>query len=104
MAAPNVDKMSLKELLVLEEKLEVAIAAAKDREKAELKAMLEEKAARAGFSVQEVFGFRKGKGKKVVVKYVNPQNPAETWAGRGRKPLWLVAKLKKGAKLEDFAV
>lgn len=104
MAVPNVSKMSLKELLVLEAKVEEAIEAAREREKAEVKSMLEEKAARAGFSVQEVFGMRKTRGKKAGIKYRNPQNPSETWAGRGRQPLWLVAKLKKGAKLEDFAV
>jgi DNA-binding protein H-NS len=37
-------------------------------------------------------------------KYVNPENPAETWAGRGLKPCWLAAKLKSGKKLEDFSI
>jgi DNA-binding protein H-NS len=102
MAVPNVNKMSLKELLTLEGKVGAAIEKARERERAEVKSMLEEKAARAGFSVQEVFGMRKGRGKKAAVKYRNPQNSAETWAGRGRQPLWLAARLKKGAKLEDF--
>jgi DNA-binding protein H-NS len=38
------------------------------------------------------------------VKYQDPAAPHNTWAGRGRKPGWLVAKLKAGAKLEDFRV
>jgi DNA-binding protein H-NS len=37
-------------------------------------------------------------------KYVNPENPAETWAGRGLKPRWLAAKRKSGKKLEDFSI
>jgi len=34
--------------------------------------------------------------------YVNPENPNETWSGRGKRPNWLVEKLDNGAKLEDF--
>jgi DNA-binding protein H-NS len=40
----------------------------------------------------------------VPPKYRNPENPEETWAGRGLKPRWLAAALKSGAKLEDFAI
>src|SRR5271165_3288331 len=40
----------------------------------------------------------------VAAKYRNPENPAETWAGRGLKPRWLAAALKSGKKLEDFAI
>jgi DNA-binding protein H-NS len=35
---------------------------------------------------------------------LNPDNPGETWSGRGRKPKWLVAKLDKGKKITDFAI
>jgi DNA-binding protein H-NS len=40
----------------------------------------------------------------VAPKYRNPENPAETWAGRGLRPRWLVAALKGGKKVEDFAI
>jgi DNA-binding protein H-NS len=40
----------------------------------------------------------------VPPKYRNPENPAETWAGRGLKPRWLAAALKSGKKLEDFSI
>src|SRR5271157_2902853 len=40
----------------------------------------------------------------VAPKYRNPENPAETWAGRGLKPRWLTAAMKSGRKLEDFAI
>jgi DNA-binding protein H-NS len=43
------------------------------------------------------------KGKKVQPKYRNPSS-GETWAGRGARPLWLVAALKKGKKVEDFLI
>jgi DNA-binding protein H-NS len=51
----------------------------------------------------ELFGGR-GRGKGSAAKYANPDNRTETWTGRGRKPNWLVAKLKKGANIADFAI
>ncbi len=44
------------------------------------------------------------KGKKLPPLYRNPKNRAETWAGRGNRPRWLVAALKGGKKLEAFAI
>jgi DNA-binding protein H-NS len=43
-------------------------------------------------------------GSKVAPKYRNPDNPSETWAGRGLRPRWLAAALKGGKKLEHFAI
>ena len=40
----------------------------------------------------------------VAPKYRNPENPAETWAGRGLKPRWLAAAIKSGKKPEDFLI
>jgi DNA-binding protein H-NS len=42
------------------------------------------------------------KGKKVPPKYRD--KAGNTWAGRGAKPRWLVAAIKEGKKLEDFAI
>jgi DNA-binding protein H-NS len=48
----------------------------------------------------------KGRGLRgaVAPKYRNPENPAETWAGRGLKPRWLETAIKSGKKLEDFSI
>lgn len=40
----------------------------------------------------------------VAPKYRNPEQPSETWAGRGRKPRWLAAQLKSGKRIEDFRI
>jgi DNA-binding protein H-NS len=40
----------------------------------------------------------------VVPKFRNPDRPSETWAGRGKTPRWLAAKLKSGRRLEDFRI
>lgn len=44
------------------------------------------------------------KGQKVAAKYKNPQNPSETWTGRGVKPRWLRALVDAGKKIEDFLI
>ena len=41
---------------------------------------------------------------KVAPKYRNPDNPSETWAGRGQQPKWLASRLTGGKTLEDFLI
>ena len=103
MARPNLEKMSLKQLLELEAKVQSAISTARERERVEVRKALAELAEKHGFRLQELMGGR-GRGKVTAPKYANPEDPSQTWTGRGRKPNWLVAKLKKGANMSDFAI
>jgi DNA-binding protein H-NS len=41
---------------------------------------------------------------KVVPKYRNPKNPAETWSGRGKQPHWVKVQLKAGKTLKHFLI
>jgi DNA-binding protein H-NS len=41
---------------------------------------------------------------RVLPKYQNPNEPSETWSGRGKQPRWLVAALKTGHSIEDFII
>ena len=40
----------------------------------------------------------------VSPKYRNPDQPSETWAGRGKQPRWLVEQLRSGRRVEDFRI
>lgn len=106
----SVDTLSLKELVDLETKVKRAIAAARDKERNELKRKVTELAQNHGFSVNELFGAARGarggaKGKSLgIARYANPDDSSDTWTGRGRKPNWLLERLKKGGKLDDFAI
>jgi DNA-binding protein H-NS len=40
----------------------------------------------------------------VFPKYRNPNNPSETWAGRGKQPRWLVSQLQAGKNMSDFLI
>ena len=106
MRAIRLEKMSLKDLRDLEKKIRNAITATKERERSQVRAKIEDLAAQSGFSMDELFNSRRNGSriKTIVPKYMNPENASETWTGRGRKPKWLVSKLKKGAKIEQFAL
>ena len=45
-----------------------------------------------------------GRKREVAPKFRNPDNPAETWAGRGRKPKWVEEKLAAGRQLDDLRI
>jgi DNA-binding protein H-NS len=41
---------------------------------------------------------------RVFPKYQNPDEPSETWSGRGKQPRWLTAALKSGHTIEEFVI
>jgi DNA-binding protein H-NS len=105
MNATQINKLSLKELVALDAKIKSAIATARVREHANIKQRMAELAASHGFSISDFFGNGRGSnGSRGVAKYANPADRSQTWTGRGRKPNWVVASLKKGARLQDFAI
>jgi DNA-binding protein H-NS len=40
----------------------------------------------------------------VLPKFRNPDEPSETWAGRGKQPRWLRKHLRSGKRIEDFRI
>jgi DNA-binding protein H-NS len=106
MARPGaLDKMSYAELT----ELELRIARLKVEKQNEARNMLREQmntmAKDHGFDLRELMdGRRKEKG-KVTVKYRDPENPENTWTGRGRMPRWMVAATKgRKASKDDFLI
>ena len=102
--AKDPERMSFRELQDYEQKLKKAKISVQERSRSELRQRLETIAALAGFKLGDLFGGRGGKGRKVAAKYANPDDASETWTGRGRKPRWLVAKIKAGEKQEKFLI
>ena len=41
---------------------------------------------------------------KVQPKFRNPDNPSETWSGRGKMPRWLVLLVASGRNRDEFRV
>ncbi len=104
--APAVEKMSLKQIEALEARIADAKAAAMEEAKAEVKAKIDAVLESSGLTIGDLYPRAKqANGRsKAGVKFRNPKDPSQTWSGRGRRPLWLVEAVKKGAKQESFAV
>ena len=101
---PNLEKMPFAELLALRDEIDEVIDARKNEEKVALRQQLADMAREKGFNLDEVVG-RSVKRSAVDVKYRDPDNPENTWTGRGRMPRWMSALVKKrGVKKEDFLI
>ena len=89
--------MSIDKLMKLKSDVEAALAPKVTEQRRALEAEL-----------SKLGGYQRGKkssaGRAVAPKYRNPENPSETWAGRGLKPRWLAAAIKSGKSLDDFAI
>ena len=105
MARINLDKMSYADLVELRGQVDRVMIHKQSAERAALLQKMAEMARNAGLSLDEVLGkSRRGKG-SVAVKYRDPKNPENTWTGRGRMPLWMVAATKGSkAKKDDFLI
>jgi len=112
MSKPDLAKLSFAELTALMQETNELIAAKRTEE---LKVLVDgwaRKAAANGFSVREVIDemsqyLPKSEPKAVGVKNVthrNPNNPAETYAGKGPLPAWLKAAIAAGKSKDDFRV
>jgi DNA-binding protein H-NS len=99
----NLKSMSIDKLSKLREQVEAALSTKVIEERRAVQEQLGrlERLATGGLRARRGGGGPRG---AVAPKYRNPENPSETWAGRGLKPRWLEAALKSGKKLEDFGI
>jgi DNA-binding protein H-NS len=99
----NLKSMSIDKLSKLREQVDAAMNAKVIEERRAVQDQLS-KLDRLAAGGSRGKGIRGGPRGAVAPKYRNPDNPADTWAGRGLKPRWLAAALKTGKKLEDFSI
>ena len=102
----NLSNMSAKELSKLEGDIEKEL---KSREKEKLDAARKAADAAAkkhGFSLNELVGSIKAKAKKQPspAKYKNPDDPNQTWSGRGRQPVWFKDAVAAGKDPKSLEV
>ncbi|WP_293572793.1 H-NS histone family protein [Phaeobacter sp.] len=102
----DLNAMSRKELLQLQIDVEKALKDAEVRERSEALKAAQDAAAKFGFSLEEIAGAARAttKKNKAAPKYRNPENPEETWTGRGRKPHWVHAALTSGVDISDLEI
>ena len=101
----DLNALSLRELKDLQTQVNKAIASYEDRKKKEALSELEDRARAMGFTLFELLGTPVARKRAPAsAKYANPENPSETWSGRGRKPRWFEAALQSGRSVDDLAV
>lgn len=111
----NLDDMSLEDLRSLRGQVDRAINGYSERKRREAIAAAEEAVKKHGFnsladltgSRRRAGGARAGKGSSrpaaEEARYANPEDPSQTWSGRGRRPRWIQEALSSGRSLDDFA-
>jgi len=104
--AINLDSLSPAELQTLIKSAEAQMESARKNHIKEVRTKIDAVLAGAGLTLAEVYPTRGGKGAKgpkatVAPKFRNPENPAQTWSGRGKRPLWFNDALKKKGVTAD---
>jgi DNA-binding protein H-NS len=92
------DAMPLDQLWALHEQVCSELTRKVTEEKARIEQRLSE------LSQREMGGNTRRPYPRVSPKFRNPTRPAETWAGRGKRPRWLTAQLSLGKNLDDFLI
>ncbi len=99
----DLESMSVDQLWALHEEVSVKLAAKLTKEKA----MLERRLKQLNHPLQLRDDIEKASRRPypvVMPKFRNPDQPAETWAGRGKQPKWLTKQLKSGRRMDDFRI
>lgn len=101
MYAPTADELNalpLKELQALRKRLDTAIETYPLRRKAEAFQAMRERARELGFSPDMLAPGRQD----VATLYRNPDDPKQTWNGKGRRPRWINDALSSGMDIETL--
>ena len=101
--------MSLDDLRTLRTQIDRAISSYETRRRKEAMAALERTAREMGFNLSELTGAG-GRGRRGgsasagegQPKYAHPEDPNQTWSGRGRRPRWVTEQIGAGKSLEDL--
>jgi len=106
MARPtNLNALSVDKLVALRGEIDATLNAKVAQERRRLESQLATLSRVGSGRMKHIRGGGTSlRGTTIAPKYRNPDTPSETWAGRGLKPRWLAAALKKGKKLEHFAI
>jgi DNA-binding protein H-NS len=104
MAKINLSKLSVKELKALQTDAAKQIENRKKGDIKDVRKTVKKIIKDAGLTPADIFPALKAATSTVAPKYRNPDDPAQTWTGRGRKPKWMQAKIDSGSKPEDFAI
>ena len=110
------ENMSRKELMALRANIDKAIAAVGDRDRRNALKAAEDAVREHGYTLAELtpfLGQAPGRGRRRggqaegggnAPRYRNPDNPEQTWSGRGRRPRWVHEAEAAGRSLDDLRI
>ena len=100
----SLSELSVQELRELSKNIEKEIAQREIENKKNVLAQMRELAAGIGMTVEEVIESMPQKKTKGQAKYQNPNDPEQTWTGRGKRPGWLNDLINRGKRLEELEI
>jgi DNA-binding protein H-NS len=106
----DLPKLSYEDLIQVQDALSALIRQQRENAKQDLLKELEDKASALGLTLEELLPGKAQAKRKVATKsnpparYRNPNDPSNTWSGRGRKPKWVEEWLAGGGNLEGLKV
>lgn len=109
--AIDLKSLSPKELKALIANAESHMQEARASQVQEVRKKIDALLSGSGLTLADIYpahGGRGGKGGKrgaVAPKYRNPEDPSQTWTGRGKRPLWFAAAIKRrGVTAESLLI
>ena len=101
MKTPNLEEMRTDQLWEFHERVEHLLVQKLTAEKRELELKL-------GKLQREMASFSSQRPRRyypeVRPKYRNPEDPSQTWAGRGKTPRWVNRMVATGKSVEDLRI
>ena len=97
----KLERMSIDELWALHETISETLAARLDAEKRVLDERLNQLSNPGRAQLKPL---KHRFYPPVLPKFRNPDNPAETWSGRGRSPRWVNQQLSLGKRMEELKI
>jgi DNA-binding protein H-NS len=96
----ELENMQLDDLWSLHEQIGAILERKIEEEKRKLQRRLDELDRKFGDSTVDLPQRRPYP--KVKPKFRNPNDPSETWSGRGKQPRWIVELLAAGKNIDEF--
>ena len=107
----DLETMTRHDLMRLRADIDRAISTAGERDKRKALQAAENAVREHGFTLAEIAQLtaKGGRGVKRVTseraaRYRNPDNPEQTWSGRGRRPRWIHEAEAAGRSLQEMRV
>lgn len=95
---PEIEALPFDQLRTLHREIGALIAERRHHELEQIK----QRVALLGFTTLDLNPPKQKKGGAVPVRYRDPDDPSQTYSGKGKYPTWLAEKLEAGHTIEEF--